>query len=396
MIRDLFRLALRNIGHRRIRSWLTVIGILIGTAAVVALISIGQGLQRTITDQVERIMGYNTLLITSSRGQGFGQRIRVDLAELRAIPGVRAAVGVRTETGYVEGPDGKGFLSVVGYEPAMDEFAGELNLTITAGDRPAGRDQVMIGARTAQVLGAQIGTTVRIEDRPFQVVGILARQAAQGGGFTPVGVPINDALFIAYDEMKALFPGQELVQYAIVKLRDGAQTETVKEEIRASLRNAGERNASVIDFEDLTARIRTMLSGVQAFLAGIAGISILVGGIGVMNTMYTAVLERTREIGVMKAVGAKGYHVLLLFLFESGLMGLGGGLLGLLIGLGAAWAALAIVGRLFQVPSTLSPALTPALVFGALLFSFAVGAISGVLPARRAAQLPPVEALRYE
>lgn len=396
MIRDLFRLALRNIGHRRIRSWLTVIGILIGTAAVVALISIGQGLQRTITDQVERIMGYNTLLISSSRGQAFGQRIRVDLAELRAIPGVRAAVGVRTETAYVEGPDGKGFLSVVGYEPAMDEFTGELNVTITAGGRPAGRDQVVVGARTAQVLGAQIGSTVRIEDRPFQVVGILARRAAQGGGFTPVGVPINDALFIPYDEMRALFPGQELVQYAIVKLRDGAQTEVVKEEIRASLKSAGERNASVIDFEDLTARIRTMLSGVQAFLAGIAGISILVGGVGVMNTMYTAVLERTREIGVMKAVGAKGCHVLLLFLFESGLMGLGGGLLGLLIGLGAAWAALAIVGRLFQVPSTLSPALTPALVFGALLFSFVVGAISGVLPARRAAQLPPVDALRYE
>ncbi len=395
MIWDLFRLALRNIGHRRIRSWLTVIGILIGTAAVVALIAVGQGLQRTVTEQVERLVGYNTILI-SPRGQGFGQRIRVDLAALRAVPGVRAAVAVRTETAYVEGPGGQGFPTIIGYEPAMEEFASELNLTITAGGAPVEPGTVLVGARTAREYGAEIGALLRIEDRPFRVVGILAQQVAGRGGFTPVGVPLNDALVIPYGDLRSLFPGPELVLYAIVKLRDGASTEAVKEEIRAILREGGERNASIIDFEDLTNRIQSLIGGVQAFLAGIAGISILVGGIGVMNTMYTAVLERTREIGVLKAVGAKGHQVLLLFLFESGLMGLGGGVLGLLLGLGAAWAALAIVSRMFQTPSGLSPVLTPALVFGALLFSFGVGAISGMLPARRAAQLPPVEALRYE
>lgn len=392
---DLFRLALRNIGHRRIRSWLTVIGILIGTAAVVALIAIGQGLQRTVTAQVERLVGYNTILI-SPRGQGFGQRIRVDLAKLRAVPGVRAAVAVRTETAYVEGPQGQGFPTIVGYEPAMEEFASELNLSITTGGPPTGPGTVLVGARTAREYGAELGSVLQVEGRPFRVVGILAQQAAGRGGFNPVGVSLNDALVLPYGDLRTLFPGAELVLYAIIKLRDGASAEVVKEEIRAVLREGGERNASVIDFEDLTNRVRTMIGGVQAFLAGIAGISILVGGIGVMNTMYTAVLERTREIGVLKAVGAKGYQVLLLFLFESGLMGLGGGVLGLLLGLGAAWAALLIVSRLFQTPSGLSPVLTPALVFGSLFFSFGVGALSGVLPARRAAQLPPVEALRYE
>ncbi len=395
MIGDLFKLALRNIGHRRIRSWLTVIGILIGTAAVVALISIGQGLQRTITQQVEQLVGYNTILI-SPRSQGIGQRIRVDLAALRRIPGVRSAVGVRTETAFVEGPGGQGFPTIIGYEPAMDEFAAELRLSIAAGGAPVEPGTVLVGARTAREYGAELGSVVRIEGRPFRVVGILTQQAAQRGGFNPVGLSLNDALVVPYGDLRTLFPGQELVLYAIVKLRDGASTDVVKEEIRAVLRDSGERNASVIDFEDLTSRIRTLISGVQAFLAGIAGISILVGGIGVMNTMYTAVLERTREIGVMKAVGAKGGHVLLLFLFESGLMGLGGGALGLVIGLGAAWAALAIVSQLFSTAAPLSPALTPGLVLGALAFSFAVGAISGVLPARRAAQLPPVEALRYE
>lgn len=392
---DLFRLALQNIGHRRLRSWLTVIGILIGTAAVVALISIGQGLERTITTQVERIVGYNTLLI-SPRGQGFGQRIRVDIAALRAIPEVRAAIAVRTETAYVEGPVGKGFLSVVGYDPAMDEFTGEMNLTLSAGQGIGGRGQALLGARTAQVLGAEVGTTIRVDDRTFQVVGILTQQERRQGGIMPTGVALNDAVIVAYEDQRLLFPGPELVQFSILKLRDRVQVDAVKAEVRQVLRDGGERNASVIDFEDLTQRIRTMLSGVQAFLAGIAGISILVGGIGVMNTMYTAVLERTREIGVMKAVGAKGRHVLLLYLFESGLMGLGGGTLGLITGLGAAWAATAIVSRLFQVQTPIAPAVSPGLIFGALLFSFAVGAASGVLPARRAAKLPPVEALRYE
>ncbi|MCR4391259.1 MAG: ABC transporter permease [Candidatus Acetothermia bacterium] len=393
---DLFRLAVRNILHRRLRSWLTVIGILIGTAAVVALIAIGQGLQRTITSQVGQIVGFNTVLVMP-QGAGFNQRIRVDPEALRAIPGVRAAVAVRTETGYVEGPGGKGFLSVVGYEPAMDELTAELDLTLAAGGKLTAPGQVVLGARTSQALGAQVGQTVAIEDRPFQVVGILARQGDQrGGGGTAVGVPINDALFVFYEDLRTLFPGPDLVQYAIVKVQDDAAIAAVKTTVRESLRALGEKNAQIVDFEDLTQRIRTVLGGVQAFLAGIAGISILVGGIGVMNTMYTAVLERTREIGVMKAVGAKGRHVLLLFLFESGLMGLGGGTLGLIAGLGVAWTATAVVGRLFDAPDTFTPAIGAGLVFGALLFSFAVGAISGTLPARRAARLPPVEALRYE
>ncbi|MBC7092981.1 ABC transporter permease [Candidatus Bipolaricaulota bacterium] len=393
---DLFRLAVRNILHRRLRSWLTVIGILIGTAAVVALIAIGQGLQRTITSQVGQIVGFNTVLVMP-QGMGFNQQIRVDPEALRAIPGVRAAVAVRTETGYVEGPGGKGFLSVVGYDPAMDELTAELDLTLAAGGKLTAPRQVVLGARTAQALGAQVGQTVAIEDHPFQVVGILARQGDQrGGGVPAVGVPLNDALFVFYEDLRTLFPGPDLVQYAIVKVQDNAAIAAVKTAVRESLRALGEENAQIVDFEDLTQRIRTMLGGVQAFLAGIAGISILVGGIGVMNTMYTAVLERTREIGVMKAVGAKGRHVLMLFLFESGLMGLGGGTLGLIAGLGVAWTATAVVGRLFDAQGTFTPALGAGLVFGALLFSFAVGAISGVLPARRAARLPPVEALRYE
>ncbi len=393
MTLDILRLSLRNIRHRGLRSWLTVIGILIGTAAVVALISVGQGLQRAITSQVERIVGYNTILVTS-RGLNLGQRIRLDIDSIRGLPGVRSAIAVRTETGYVEGPGGKGFLAVLGYEPIMLEFVAEMNLAVSAGRALEASGEVLLGTRTARVLGAEVGDTVTIEGKRFRVVGIL--QAQRAGGFATGGLSLTDLLVISLPELRQLFPGPELVHYAVVRLADGADMALVRERIRDHLRTVGERNASLTDFEDLTRNIQSVIRGVQAFLAGIAGIALLVGGVGVMNTMYTAVLERTREIGVLKAIGAKDSHVLFLFLFESGFMGLAGGALGLVSGFGVAWVATLIVSRVFEAQGAFAPALTVGLVFGSLFFAFVVGALSGLFPAVRAAKLPPVEALRYE
>lgn len=340
-------------------------------------------------------MGFNTLLITPA-GPGFQARIELDLEALRELPGVESAVAVRTETAYVKGPAREGFLNLTGYDPAMEEFVGELNLELATGQGLTEPGQVVLGARAAQVLGAGVGDEIIVEDRPFEVAGILAKQEERQGGYAFGGVPINDSLFVFYSDLKELFPGPDLAELAFVKVASGADVGKVKAEVERVLAQTGVTDAEVVGFEEITQRIRTVLGGVQAFLAGIAGISILVGGIGVMNTMYTAVLERTREIGVMKAVGAKDGQIMALFLFESGLMGLAGGTLGLLVGLGVAQAAAAVVKRLFDIQGGFSAAAGAGLILGALVFSFGVGAISGLLPARRAASLPPVEALRYE
>jgi putative ABC transport system permease protein len=239
-----------------------------------------------------------------------------------------------------------------------------------------------------------VGETITVEGRTFKVVGIL--QAQRAGGFATGGLNLNDIVVIHLSELRELFPGPELVQYAVVRLADRADIPSVRDAIRSHLSKVGERNAQITDFEDLTRNIQSVIRGVQAFLAGIAGIALLVGGVGVMNTMYTAVLERTREIGILKAVGAKDSHVLLLFLFESGLMGLAGGALGLIVGFSVAWIAVAIVSRVFQAQGAFSPVLSFGLVVGALFFSFLVGAVAGIFPAVRAARLPPVDALRYE
>jgi putative ABC transport system permease protein len=370
-----------------------VIGILIGTAAVVALISIGQGLQRAISAQVERTVGYNTILI-SSRGLNLGQRIRLDIEAIRAIPGVRNAIAVRTETAYVEGPGGKGFLGVLGYDPAMQEFVAEMNLSVAAGRALEAPGEVLLGSRTARSLGAGVGDTVTIEGRKFTVVGIL--QAQRAGGFATGGLPLLDLLIISLPELRELFPGPELVQYAVVRLYDRADMAAVREQIQEHLRAVGERNAQITDFEDLTRSIQSMIRGVQAFLAGIAG------------NCPPRWCGRGDEHHVHRGPGkgkgnrdpqshwGKGFHVLVLFLFESGLMGLAGGILGLVLGFGVAWVATLIVSRLFQAHGAFSPALSPGLVVGALFFSFLVGAVAGLFPAYRAARLPPVDALRYE
>jgi len=269
-----------------------------------------------------------------------------------------------------------------------------MDLSLGTGRPLQGPGEVLLGSRTAQALGAGVGDKVRIEGREFTVVGIL--RARRAGGFATGGLSLQDLLIISLAELRQLFPGPELVQYAVVRLVDRADMASVREQIQAHLRAVGERNASLTDFEDLTRSIQSMISGVQTFLAGIAGIALLVGGVGVMNTMYTAVLERTREIGILKAIGAKDFQVLFLFLFESGLMGLAGGALGLGLGFGVAWVATIIVSRIFQTPTTFSPVLSFALVVGALFFSFLVGAVAGIFPAYRAARLPPVDALRYE
>lgn len=168
----------------------------------------------------------------------------------------------------------------------------------------------------------------------------------------------------------------------------------VADRVEETLKTAGYKDTSTVTYNDISKQIGTVMGAVSGFLAGIAGISLLVGGVGVMNTMYTSVLERTREIGVMKAVGARNGHVLAIFLIESGLMGLVGGAVGVVLGLGLSGVAGAVIRGAFNVKFV--TVISPALIVGTLFFSFLIGAVAGLLPARRAAKLPPVDALRYE
>lgn len=418
MVRDFLVLAGSSILHRKVRSWLTVIGVFIGITAVVALISVGLGLERTVNDEVAKVFGVDTFVLAPrgsfgpARSSEGSNQYALDLEWLRNLDGVSTAAAVRQRTAFVRGqpgPEGRlaqGFLPVMGLSPELimsfSSFVGSLAV------EPGGRlfqhgDSVVavLGHEVATRLQAELGQTIVIAgdaskpDLTFIVIGILA--AAEEGrsqqGFGSDMPASSTTIYIPYDTMELLWGPAQDVLVTLVRTAPGRDVDEVANRAQTELRARGSR-VTAITYSDISSAIGTVTSTVSAFLAGIAGISLLVGGVGVMNTMFTSVLERTKEIGIMKAVGAKNSHILSIFVIESGMMGLVGGIVGTLLGLAVSLVASAIIGRMFDV--RIAVVASPTLIATTLAGSFALGAIAGLWPARRAAKLPVVDALRYE
>jgi putative ABC transport system permease protein len=221
----------------------------------------------------------------------------------------------------------------------------------------------------------------------FEVVGLLDK----------IGAGRDDAIIMNEEDMRDLLDEPDQFSAIVAQAADGEVPAEVADRVSRAIRRDRHQKVGFEDFtvetsEELIGAINTILGVVQAVFVGIALISLLVGGIGIMNTMYTSVLERTRDIGVMKAIGARNGDVMLIFLMESGLLGMSGGVIGVLIGAGLSkmveFAAQGFIGNVLQASFPWY------LIVGALAFSFGIGVISGVFPARQASKLPPVVALR--
>ncbi|MEM2989584.1 MAG: FtsX-like permease family protein, partial [Halobacteria archaeon] len=227
---------------------------------------------------------------------------------------------------------------------------------------------------------------IKINDKEFTVVGTLKKVGARDD---------DSSLYILLDIAREIFNEPESISMIFVKTKRGYDVEEVSKDIEDRLkRSRGNDDFTVTSPTKLMESMSTILGIINMVLIGIAAISLLVGGIGIMNTMYTSVLERTRDIGVMKAVGAKNIDIMLIFLFESGLLGLFGGAVGIILGIGMAktveiYANQAGFGML-------RASFSIGLILSALVFSFIIGVISGLLPTRKAARMKPVDALRYE
>lgn len=405
VLRDYFLLALNNLRHRGLRSMLTIIGIFIGIAAVVALVSLGNGLQNTIANEFAKIgadkitiMAYNGIAASPFVSASMANPLTEDdVKVVQRVRGVSTAGGILMESLTMQAKRETKVILVYAL-PEDDsrkimEDMTQIELAAGRKLRPGESGRVLLGSYAADGVFSHklgVGDLVKLNGESYTVVGILKSMGNQ----------IDDSVAILnMDDARRLVNEPKLVSMIYAQTDGGVEPAKVAESIREKLRKTRDVKKDAEDFqvstsEQLAESFSTIFGIVQAIVVGIAAISLLVGGVGIMNTMYTSVVERTKEIGVMKAVGARNSDVMLIFLMESGLLGMLGGIIGVLIGIGLSKTAEIIAGQALG-SDLFKAAVTPELIFGALAFSFILGSLSGVLPARQAAKLKPADALRY-
>ncbi|MBI2662404.1 ABC transporter permease [Candidatus Woesearchaeota archaeon] len=406
MIKDYFLLPLKEIKHRKLRSFLTLFGIIIGITAVISLITLGQGLQNAIAKQFTTL-GTDKLII-SAKGNVLNVGLSIDAVKIttddikviQKTPGVKNTAAMIYSSPRVEFNDNPRYFYVMGIstkdeERTLIEEAHSYKLLKGRSLQPTDNSKAVLGYEFLQKelfnKEIELSDTILLADTEFKVVGFYDR----------TGNPVHDkSLVIPLKRYQELFNKSDEVGMIIAQTQAGENPSLIADKITKELRKSrylkeGKEDFSIETPEQLASTFSTILDIMQIVLIGIACISLLVGGIGIMNTMYTAVLQRTKEIGVMKALGAQNYQIMSLFLIESGFYGLGGGIIGVILGIFIAkFAEYSLT--LYLGPSFLSVEINIFLIIGTLLFSFIIGCISGLAPAIRASKLNPVQSLRYE
>ncbi|HSG44045.1 MAG TPA: ABC transporter permease [Anaerolineales bacterium] len=400
--------ALESLSGNKLRSGLTVLGIVIGVAAVIAMLAVGQGAQESITGSIS---GIGTNLLFVFRGDS-NNEVRnpkpLTLGDAEALRDQFAAPSIEAVAPALQG---NGLVSFAGEQTSTQlfgvtpEYFQVRNLNVAEGEFIT--EEHILGRASVVLLGSDVadllfdrtrgltGETVRIEGQPFRVIGVLETKG--GGAFGSE----DDQVIIPFTTAQSRLirrSTNDRVDIIFVQALDGDVVTQASDEIAQILRTRHRTDVGADDFtvftqQDLLTTFESITGILTIFLGGIAGISLLVGGIGIMNIMLVSVTERTREIGLRKALGARKRDILTQFLTESSLLSLIGGL----IGIGLGWLISYIVGQIAEASGT---AFTPIVGVDAILlatiFSAAVGLFFGIYPANRAASLEPVEALRYE
>jgi putative ABC transport system permease protein len=403
----LIRIALRSIRRTKMRSTLTALGIIIGVGAVIVMVAIGHGAKSRIEQSIKNL-GTNMVVITPgaantgnvSQGAGSFNRLKIEDAEkLKRESVLLADVSpVIMAFGRIRGNNGTNWrCPVYGVDPAYQSIrdwqVGQGQF-FDSRDLRARRKVCVLGATVALQIfgdgeGAALGQEVILRDVPFTVIGVLAPK-----GQTASGTDQDDVIIAPYTTVQERLSGHQFIAQILGSAASPSDVVAAMTEAKAIMRESHklgdweESDFQVKNQADLANAATGATDVMTILLACIAGISLLVGGIGIMNIMLVSVTERTREIGIRMAIGARPADVLLQFLVEALVLSLLGGLLGVALGYGGSW----LVGRLTGWP-TMIDGVT---VTVALCFSAAVGVFFGFWPARKAAALNPIDALRYE
>jgi len=401
--------ALESLSGNKLRSGLTVLGIVIGVAAVIAMLAVGKGAQESITSSINSI-GTNLLVVfpggkEQDRFRPLTMRDADALRDQLAAPSIEAVAPTLEIGGEVTFGGQQTSSPLIGVTPAYFQVR---NVNLAEGEFIT--EEHLLGRASVVLLGPEVaetlfghtdgitGETVRIDGQPFRVIGVLE---SKGGG--EFGSEDNQMIVPLTTAKARLFgpkSGQsgDRVDAIYVQAAGADLVPQAMEEIAQILRTRHRITDEIDDFtiftqQDLLAEAETITNVLTIFLGGVAGISLLVGGIGIMNIMLVTVTERTREIGLRKALGARKRDILIQFLTESSLLSLIGGIIGILLG----WLISLIVG---QIAAANNAPFTPVVALDAIMlatiFSAAIGLFFGIYPANRAAGLQPVEALRYE
>ncbi|HLD00990.1 MAG TPA: ABC transporter permease [Candidatus Nanoarchaeia archaeon] len=404
MILDYLKMAGKNLQKRRLRAFLTLIGIMISISTIFVLVSLSLGLESAVEEQF-RMLGTDKFFVQPKGqlgGLGTGSAAmltEIDLDVITKLSGVKEVSFAVAANAKIELDNNIRYTLVSGLDiDSVDlfmetgSFAAEEGQMLTKGDRGV----VVLGSQYKynNFLGQEvkIGDKILINDQyGFKVKGIVKT----------LGNPTDDRMiYLPLEEFRLVFNIPERIDYFVVQVEDEAELAVVAERAEKKLMQARGVDENSADFtilmpEQLLDSFGSILSIITSFLLGIAFISLLVGGIGIANTMYTSVLERTKEIGIMKAIGAQNKDILVIFLLESGLLGLIGGIVGVAVGMGIG-KTIEFIALNFLGTTLLQVSFPTYLIGGSLLFSFMVGSAAGLMPAWKAVKIEPVEALRRD
>jgi putative ABC transport system permease protein len=398
-IEEMFNYAVKSLRYAQLRSWLTIIGIVIAIASIVLLLGIAQGLKQGVNEQL-KAFGSDTIAVTSFNVQSpafafyvptKGKLWEKDYEKLKKIAGIELISKVIGNRASVTYKDETVTATVGGVEPSIfEQISTSMKIKEGRFLRDGDRHAAVLGGSIAEDTFSEdvkVGQDIKIGEEKFRVVGILEKTGSSMS-------QLDNYIFVTFDDGKELFRNimaENEITIIRMKVSPGYDVEevgeTVKEVMRASHRvGEGEEDFSVITPKYINEQVDSVIGTLSLLVGAVAGIGLIVGGIGISNTMFTSVLEKTQEIGTLKAIGMKKGEIVMLFLIEAGIIGLVGGVIGIII------AFISSILISFITPVVI----LPEVIVGAAVFAFVVGLVAGAIPAKNAAEIPAAESLRYE